>query len=219
MRIKSKTASLIWKALIVVVGLVGLVIGTGVFKGAFNPLIFGMFTTISNAIVVVYFFVALVVLGGRTSASPTFCPLFKQIVTMGITVTFLVAHFFLSNLLYTDDVLNVDMLILHYIVPIMTILDWLLFDEKGRMRAWAPFLWTILPLAYLAVVEVAINAWGFSFSGGVEGASDYPYPFLDAATLGWPRVIGLICALVAAFIVLGYVWRAIDGVLARAGRK
>ena len=218
MRIQSKTASLVWKALIVVIGLVGIAIGSGMLSGNLDPRAFQMFTTLSNLLAIVYFFMALVVLGARGNGAPTFAPMVKQIVTMGVTVTFLIAHFMLFNLLFTDGVLNVDMLILHYIVPIMSILDWLLFDEKGKMPAFAPFAWLVLPIIYLAASEVAVNVCGLSV--GLDSSTHgYPYPFLDAVSLGWPRVIGFICLMVAAFLALGYVWRAIDSLLARAGRK
>ncbi len=61
---------------------------------------------------------------------------------MGITVTWLVAHFILGSFTMGAS-LRVSIRLVHYVVPIMTLLDWLLFDEKGRMRATSPLLWTV----------------------------------------------------------------------------
>ena len=66
----------------------------------------------------------------------------------------------------------------HYVVPIMMVLGWLLFGPRPRITArvacWSllfPFLW----FGY-TLVRGAITPW-------------YPYPFVDVHTHGYPRVL------------------------------
>ena len=72
---------------------------------------------------------------------------------MSITVTFLVYHFLLSP---TSGDLNgldyVRNLMVHYIVPIMTILDYIIFDIKGIYKIIDPLLWLLIPIIYFAVI-------------------------------------------------------------------
>jgi len=66
----------------------------------------------------------------------------------------------------------------HYVVPIMMVLGWLLFGPRPRITArvvgWSlafPLLW----FGY-TLVRGAITPW-------------YPYPFVDVHTHGYPRVL------------------------------
>ena len=213
MHVRSRTASIVWKACIVASGIVGLAMTSGLLDGTFDLRFLCMFTNLSNIAVAVYFICALVALS-HDKDLVTYAHIPKMVVTMGITLTFLIAHFMLSGMLTWGGTLHVDMLLLHYVVPIMTILDWVLFDEKGLMGRKEPLIWTVEPLVYLAAVEVLVNVFGISVGGGM-GDSRYPYPFLDATSLNWPTVIGFILAVFVAFIALGSAWVALDRHLAK----
>ena len=213
MRVASRTASIVWKAGIVASGLAGLCITSGLLDGSFELRFLNMFTNISNVAVVVYYVCALVMLS-RNRSLVTFAHTLKMVVTMGITMTFLIAHFILSGMLTAGGTLHVDMLLLHYVVPIMTILDWVLFDEKGVTRKRDSLVWVMEPLVYLVVVEVLVNVFGTAVGAGM-GDSRYPYPFLDANVLGWPVVLRFIFLMLAAFLTLGFLWSVLDHRLAR----
>lgn len=68
--------------------------------------------------------------------------------------------------------------IFHYLVPIMMVLGWLLFGPRPRITPrilhWA-LLWPTLWFGY-TLAHGAISSW-------------YPYPFVDATTYGYPRVV------------------------------
>ncbi|SDJ88916.1 hypothetical protein SAMN04488074_103454 [Lentzea albidocapillata subsp. violacea] len=79
--------------------------------------------------------------------------------------------------------------VLHTIVPILVVVEWLLAPEKTR-RAW---IWLSFPLAYLTytLVRGPIVGW-------------YPYPFMDPRSNGYGEVL-LACVFVAVvFGVLAY---------------
>ncbi len=66
---------------------------------------------------------------------------------------------------------------LHYINPPLYLLDWALFVPKRELRFVHIPLWLIFPLAYAAYTMLHGAFSGF-----------YPYPFLNAATLGYAHV-------------------------------
>jgi uncharacterized membrane protein len=86
--------------------------------------------------------------------------------------------------------------IFHYVVPLGMVLGWLLFGPRPRITgtivAWA-LVWPVLWFAYTL--------------GRGEATGWYPYPFVDAATQGYGRVLlnavvvtavfAAVCALIA----------------------
>ena len=98
----------------------------------------------------------------------------------------------------------------------MALLDWLLFDEKGRMPTWGPFAWVSLAVAYLAFTMVAVGVFGIYMGGGTTAdITPYPYDFLDPAIAGTGGVIGFCGGMIVAFIVLGYVLLGVDQLMGR----
>ena len=88
-------------------------------------------------------------------------------------------------------------LILHYIVPGLALLFWLLFAPKGALKWGDPVLWAIYPLAYFAYALV-------------RGASDgkYPYPFMDIPKVGWTSAVTTVAIILVAYLLVGtfFVW-------------
>ncbi len=68
--------------------------------------------------------------------------------------------------------------IFHYLVPLGMVLGWLLFGPRPRITGsvigWA-LVWPVLWFAY-TLVHGEASGW-------------YPYPFVDVATQGYPRVV------------------------------
>jgi hypothetical protein len=95
--------------------------------------------------------------------------------------------------------------VLHYVTPPLFVLDWLLFVPKGRV----PWRNGAICLGFPAVYAGWILAHG-AMSGW------YPYPFLDVADLGYPRVFMNIAGLVLAFLALDLFLTTIDRALGRA---
>ena len=88
-------------------------------------------------------------------------------------------------------------LILHYIVPGLALLFWLLFAPKGALKWRDPVLWAIYPLAYFAYALV-------------RGASDgkYPYPFMDVPKVGWTSALTTVAIILVVYLLVGtfFVW-------------
>lgn len=86
-----------------------------------------------------------------------------------------------------------DNIVLHYIIPIAAIADWIIDPPKRRVQFKKALLWLILPIAYLgySLVRGAIVGW-------------YPYPFLDPAVGGYERVAVISCAILVVGIMLAF---------------
>jgi len=85
-------------------------------------------------------------------------------------------------------------IVLHYAVPLAALAYWCLFPPRARLPAAAPLAWSAYPVAYF-VYAIA--------RGKIIGS--YPYYFIDVNQTGFGQVAINAIALLAAFIVLGYV--------------
>ncbi|MDR0706712.1 MAG: Pr6Pr family membrane protein [Treponema sp.] len=108
--------------------------------------------------------------------------------------------------------------LLHVVVPLMTLADFLVFEEKGSFRAWHPFGWTAFPLYYVGYTVI------YKAFGGVyiftEGApAKFPYFFLDHETygLGTVGIWGLLIAI--GFIGFSYALVGLDKLFAKIKRS
>jgi hypothetical protein len=101
--------------------------------------------------------------------------------------------------------------LLHWVVPLVTPIVWIIAGPRGLIRGRTIALALILPLCWAAFALVR---------GQVVGA--YPYPFLDVSTNGWPSVLTFIAVIVVVAVVLAMILWAVDVGLRwtmRAGRR
>ncbi|MDD8049624.1 MAG: Pr6Pr family membrane protein [Thomasclavelia sp.] len=198
MRIKS----ILFKVLLVIIGIIGILGQLQVFERKLNLSMLSYFTVLSNLAVIVYFIIDIVFI---IFHEKTFSYTIKYMLMMAITVTGLVAHFMLTMSFSFNNMTSFSFLIVHYIIPIMTVLDWLIFDEKGNMKLFDPFKWTIAPLIYALGVFIIASMSNNFFNG-----NRFPYPFLDTSINSLPVVIITIVGMVVFFLGLGYLYRFID---------
>jgi hypothetical protein len=195
-----------WRCGIALAGLLGLSFET-------SSLVY--FTVQSNVIVLGYFVGALYWTFVRnTLVTPA--PRARGAVTFWILITGLVSHLLLNHgqsplpgLIHGEDLFDEwAVFALHYVVPTMVFLDWLLFSPR-RVIAWAHLpLWLAYPLAYaLAAVGRAAVYPGF--------VTPYPYFFLDPRQKGYGWVFGQFVVLAAEFAVLGALLILVDRLAAR----
>ena len=217
MRITSRAVSGTYKLALGALALAGILLQMGVLDGRLNLSLLRFFTVQSNTLAAAYFLWAGLWLLTKGEGKRTrWAHVLKGIVTMNLTVTMLVAHFLLGGFPTAGGVLGASLWIVHYIVPLLTLLDWVLFDDKGRVTGREPVLWLIFPYLYLAFVTAAV---GLGASLGYDGSSRYPYPFLDVQKLGLGTVAGTVAVLTAGFLLLGYVFWALDRVAERVVRR
>lgn len=83
-------------------------------------------------------------------------------------------------------------LLLHYVVPTLYVIHWWLDYSKAELRWMHPWYWSLYPTSYLVYALIR---------GSIVGS--YPYPFIDAAGLGYGRTLLNSLGLLAVFVALG----------------
>ncbi|RBP97491.1 hypothetical protein CRD60_06535 [Bifidobacterium aemilianum] len=101
--------------------------------------------------------------------------------------------------------------VLCYVVPIMTLTDFLLCDPHRRFKWHYTFSWLVYLPAYLAFVVIRAQLW--PHSGPAAGGSPYPYAFIDLPALGWIQFGINVFELLAVCAGLGLVAFLIDHIL------
>ncbi|MDS0137440.1 MULTISPECIES: Pr6Pr family membrane protein [unclassified Amycolatopsis] len=105
----------------------------------------------------------------------------------GIIVTGIVYQVALAGLYDLHGLSLVSDTMLHKVTPLLFVLGWLLVGPRGAVT-WRTVWWSLLyPLAWLAFTLPR---------GAIDGF--YPYPFVDAATLGYGQV-ALNCVFIGLF--------------------
>jgi hypothetical protein len=119
---------------------------------------------------------------------------FRGAVTLYMTTTILIFIVLLSG--YPSSELTAvpwDNTVLHYIMPIVIIVDWVVAGRAEPISFRSALIWLAFPLAYLAysLIRGPIVNW-------------YPYPFMDPSTHGYVGV--LITSVVIAVIITVIAW-------------
>jgi hypothetical protein len=143
------------------------------------------FTILSNGLVVLCYLGA----GGRGFFAR---PGVQSAVALYIAAVGLVYAVILARLWSPQGLQFIVDAALHYTAPVLYLGFWLLFVEKADLRYPGVLRWLVFPIAYCAYALLR---------GALSGL--YPYPFLEAGTLGYARVAGNIAILVALFSLVG----------------
>lgn len=211
MRIRNRYASAGMKLLVGLCALLGILIQCGIFIGSPDFSSLRYYTLLSNLLCFLYFLPAGVC---TLRGNDRIFPAFKGALIMGITVTGIVFHVLLSGRFSMGGTFSLSNFLLHTAVPVLSVLDWLLFDEKGKYTVRSPFMWVLLPDIYFVLIVIYAYTVGKPFMGG----SRFPYFFIDFDLLSVGAVLLYVAALHVFFIALGFVFVGIDRLLARKKR-
>lgn len=217
MSVTKNQYSLIFKIIIIGVSFWGLLLNSG-YPETFTPQMFLYYTILSNALCFCYFLLALSkqVYGYVTYNTKPLNMRVKGAVTLAITVTMTIYWLVLvpAGFVMGEGSTMWANLIVHLIVPVLVILDWLLFDKKGEVTKLDPLWWLIIPLCYYCFTVI-----GYFLNVTYIDGSHYPYFFIDSELLGWGTVGINIIVLVIAFLIMGYFVYFIDNRLGRISTK
>jgi hypothetical protein len=156
---------------------------------------FSFFTTIGNILVALA--MTLPWLAPRSRLAQWLLrPSVRTVIVAYIIVVGLVYHLMLRNLYNPQGWRLACVIILHYVIPPLFIIDWLAFVQKRHLSWKILFGALALPVLYVAWTLVHGAFTGF-----------YPYPFINVARFGYAQVLMTIGAMIAAFVglVLGLV--------------
>ena len=212
--IKNRTTQLIFQSFFCAIGLIGIVASLGIFDDIQNLRwdFYAHFTNLSNYLCIGIMFAELTETAKKKMDSyVTTAPFLKFIGVLAILLTFLVFNFLLAGRPDRDPQANwrISSISFHVILPIMYVLDWLLFYEHKKVRWFYPLASVVFPMLY--VVFIYIRAAILDFNPNVPYI--YPYFFLNLETQGVSGVIKWVVILFLGFIALGYIFYGIDKLL------
>jgi hypothetical protein len=147
-------------------------------------------------------------------ASASVCPRLGAGVALAILVTLLIYLTILAPASFTQGsgyqpfTLTDDLV--HIVVPLLLIGDWLIFADKGVLRWWDPLWWALIPYAYAAYALIRPVFTSAQWPGG----GHYPYQFLDVEHIGWGGVAVNILVLTVVIEAIAFLMVALDRRLA-----
>jgi len=196
------------KIVIACLALAGLYCNSGIIQKKFRKSMFVYFTNLSLVFCFLYFTTAIFAGGGDILNCA------NGFVILAVTITMVIFHFMLlpARRRKTENyrVHYADM-VTHYAVPILTIIDWIIFAEKGGFEYFYPLVWCIPFILYFFMTVLYARNGGW-----LEHAeSRYPYYFIDLDRAGVKKVIRNIFMLFIAIIALGYLLLLFDFLLVR----
>jgi hypothetical protein len=113
-------------------------------------------------------------------------------VTLYILIVSVVYTLLLRNQLHFTGLEVVTDIGMHYAVPILTVMWWVVAWPKAILPLRHAAFWLAYPLTYCIYILIR-GAW----------TGWFPYPFVEATTLGWGQVAINCVALTGAFYALG----------------
>ena len=115
---------------------------------------------------------------------------FKFMATVAISLTFLIFTFVLAPLIIKDgridELFSINNFCLHEVTPILSIINFSLFDSNYKFKKNTKFLGLILPIYYF-IFSILLKVFSGKpyFISANNTYSKFPYFFLDYETFGW----------------------------------
>ena len=131
----------------------------------------------------------------------------RAALAMYIAVVGLTYHFLLSHVWDPQGLAWIANGLLHYVMPIAVVLDWLMFTPKGLLRWRDPVKWLAFPAIYTGwtVIHGFASGW-------------WPYWFMNVPALGWAKTGFWAAAMLGLFLVVGLALAGLDRVMGRTTR-
>ena len=210
--IKNRTVQLMFQTAFCTLGILGIIASFGTFNYTFRSDFYVHFTNISNYLCIGIMFVELIeTIKKKKDSYTTKLPLLKFIGLTAILLTFFIFNFMLAGAADRDPAANfyINSVLFHIVLPIMYLVDWVLFYEHKKVKWSYPLISVSFPVLY--AIFIFIRAWILDFNP--EAPYIYPYFFLNLNELGVLGVIKWIGILSVVFIVIGYVIFGLDRIL------
>ncbi|MBS1577206.1 MAG: Pr6Pr family membrane protein [Bacteroidetes bacterium] len=127
----------------------------------------------------------------------------QSALTVYILIVGVVYYLLLRNIWKPQGLQFLADVTLHYAVPVLYLVYWLIFIPKGKLRLRYAISWMAYPALYFiySLIRGAVTHW-------------YPYPFIDAQTSGYNTVFLNAAVLLVAFIAAVLIFIGVDRLLA-----
>ncbi len=194
--------TLVYRIIIVLVTLVALYLNFKLLTFKTGIL---YFTNLSNLLCFVYFLVLVIMMILKKDKDDELHYIVKGMVTMAITLTMFVYNFVLASdsNAFHDHMLECNLV--HLVVPLLVIFDYIIFGVKGNLKKSYPFIWTGVLFAYEIFIMIYI------FLGGTFANGDkYPYFYMDVTRFGILGVILNSIVILLVYIIYGKLIQVLD---------
>ena len=174
------------------------------------------FTNLSNLLCLIYFTVLVILMITKKTKNSDMHYIIKGMVTLAITLTMVVYNLLISSSSAASVFENHQMEcnIVHIVVPLLVIFDYIIFAEKGHLKKEYPLIWSFVLVAYQLFVTI------YTASGGtfIDGAT-YPYPFMDIEAYGVGKVTINMIVTFVFFLGYGNIVQLLDNKLGERKKK
>jgi len=209
--------SVIYKIFLSIIVLMAVIDRAGIFNADKQLQTLYSFTTISNCYIISAALISAfkIATSGQIGAALS---RFRHLGVMMILITGLVYHLILlpQKILENPNyqIFTYGNIVAHYIAPMLTFFDWLLFDKKGGISKWEPLICTSIPLVYFLLASL----YGY-FGSAIPGKeTSYVYFFMDWGELGFSGVLKWALTILGCILLLTYLVYFVDHWLAKAQR-
>lgn len=210
---KERKVSIIFKLLVVMSLLAGILLN--VVHTTSISAILSYYTLQSNIVCLIMFLGIIIAIMSKNNYRTSIYYLLKGGSTMAILITGITYQIALApNNFYMEVSYTIQTerywanLLVHIVSPILVLLDYVLFDEKGNFKYYYPIIWLFLPLGYVIYVYT-YSARGGRFYG-IGGSKEFAYIFLDYNQIGYGGVLKAIVVIVIVILMVSYLLVFLD---------
>lgn len=210
---KERKVSIIFKLLVVMSLLAGILLN--VVHTTSISAILSYYTLQSNIVCLIMFLGIIIAIMSKNNYRTSIYYLLKGGSTMAILITGITYQIALApNNFYMEVSYTIQTerywanLLVHIVSPILVLLDYVLFDEKGNFKYYYPIIWLFLPLGYVIYVY-SYSARGGSFYG-IGGSREFAYIFLDYNQIGYASVFKSIMIIAILILLVSYIFVFLD---------
>jgi hypothetical protein len=169
------------------------------------------FTTMINIFTALFYVFFIIELVLRKSRIPLLV-FFKQALMAYLVITVIIYSFILIPFIAEDpssyQIFSRQDVLIHYVVPFSVVVDYILFDEKGKLKSFYPLINGFNIVLYGGyLVTYALLGGRFHFGNNV---SAYPYFFLNIEQAGLQSVTLICLSIIALVMFIGWVIYMID---------
>ncbi len=125
-----------------------------------------------------------------------------------IIATFIISAFVLPDKIWKSGYWTLSSVFKHFLLPIFTVVDFLLYTRRGTLRMYFPFTALVVPFIYWVIIIVRFLIKRANSGGAIPEdlwPFYYPYGFTNidnGHSLGF--LLGLIAGIVVGLIGIGY---------------
>lgn len=212
----------IFEIMLAIIPAVALMWRAGLFGGDHNPTdMFVYYTNLSNLLVCLYFALRCIfrAFDIQFAQKLLFSATSEFAVALAITATFVIYHFILrpAVLKRKDEfeefsrIFTPTNILVHYVVPLLTLIYWIIFAQKQDLGVKSVLIWVMLPILYAVYIFIRVPIKGNIYHTN----SPFPYEFMDIYAIGGKTVAKCMSLLVVIFILAGFVFLFFAKLLSR----